>query len=278
MKRTIPAVGMTAALLASLLFSGCSFPGGTASSQAPATQETAAPSAEPTPTATTAPEPTPTPTPAAEAPVWGDQVFAKTFTAGDGATVLTASFTLPLVQNTDACPAGTAINDWYKQEGSSRMLEAEEQYEMAVADYDVSQAAGFPFSPTTQEMTYTVAYEDENLISIRRELYVAAEGAAHPSAFLLAETFDAATGEKLGFSRVFTDADTVRERVVDAFVSQYSLEDSRDAVTVAWQPERFYLSAEGYVFWLAGGELPGVNSPIEVTLSYESMEDVSVYG
>ena len=131
-------------------------------------------------------------------------MFAKTFTAGDGATVLTASFTLPLVQNTDACPAGTAINDWYKQEGSSRMLEAEEQYEMAVADYDVSQAAGFPFSPTTQEMTYTVAYEDENLISIRRELYVAAEGAAHPSAFLLAETFDAATGEKLGFSRVFT--------------------------------------------------------------------------
>ena len=46
-------------------------------------------------------------------------MFAKTFTAGDGATVLTASFTLPLVQNTDACPAGTAINDWYKQEGSA---------------------------------------------------------------------------------------------------------------------------------------------------------------
>ena len=239
----------------------------------PAPSPSASPETEPTPT----PSPEATPAPAAE-PVWGEQSFARTFTAGDGTTVLSVSYSLPLVQNTDACPAGTAINDWYKQEGSSRMLEAEEQYEMAVADYDVSQAAGFPFSPTTQEMTYTVAYEDENLISIRRELYVAAEGAAHPSAFLLAETFDAATGEKLGFSRVFTDADTVRERVVDAFVSQYSLEDSRDAVTVAWQPERFYLSAEGYVFWLAGGELPGVNSPIEVTLSYESMEDVSVYG
>ena len=57
MKRTIPAVGMTAALLASLLFSGCSFPGGTASSQAPATQETAAPSAEPTPAAEPMPNP-----------------------------------------------------------------------------------------------------------------------------------------------------------------------------------------------------------------------------
>lgn len=57
MKRTIPAVGMTAALLASLLFSGCSFPGDTASSQASATQETAAPSAEPTPAAEPVPNP-----------------------------------------------------------------------------------------------------------------------------------------------------------------------------------------------------------------------------
>ena len=251
---------------------------GLAACSGPAPEPTVTPSAEPTPTATAAPEPTPTPTPAAEAPVWGDQVFAKTFTAGDGATVLTASFTLPLVQNTDACPAGTAINDWYKQEGSSRMLEAEEQYEMAVADYDVSQAAGFPFSPTRQEMTSAVVYEDGGVISVRRELYVTTQGAAHPSVFLLAENFDAATGEKLSFARFFSDADAVRERVVDAFASQYGLEDSRDAVTVAWQPERFYLTEEGYVFWLAGGELPGVNSPIEVTLPYAVLEDVSLHG
>ena len=71
----------------------------------------------PTPIQTSTPVPTPTPTPAPAAPKWGDQVFAKTFTSGDGATVLTASFTLPLIQNTDACPAGTAINEWYKAEG-----------------------------------------------------------------------------------------------------------------------------------------------------------------
>lgn len=110
------------------------------------------------------------------APKWGDQVFAKTFTSGDGATVLTASFTLPLIQNTDACPAGAAINGWYKAEGASRMLEAEEAYEMAVADYDVSKAAGFPFYPTTQEMTYQIAYADEKVISVCRDLYVSSEG------------------------------------------------------------------------------------------------------
>lgn len=47
----------------------------------------------PTPIQTSTPVPTPTPTPAPAAPKWGDQVFAKTFTSGDGATVLTASFT-----------------------------------------------------------------------------------------------------------------------------------------------------------------------------------------
>ena len=47
---------------------------------------------------------------------------------------------------------------------------------------------------------------------------------------------------------------------------------------MAWQPERFYLTEEGYVFWLAGGELPGVNSPIEVTLPYAGLEDVSLHG
>lgn len=155
----------------------------------------------PTPIQTSTPVPTPTPTPAPAAPKWGDQVFAKTFTSGDGATVLTASFTLPLIQNTDACPAGAAINEWYKAEGASRMLEAEEAYEMAVADYDVSKAAGFPFYPTTQEMTYQIAYADEKVISVCRDLYVSSEGEAHPAVFLLSEQFDAVTGEKLDFIR-----------------------------------------------------------------------------
>ena len=64
------------------------------------------------------------------------------------------------------------------------MLEAEETYEMAVADYDVSKAAGFPFYPTTQEMTYQIAYADEKVISVCRDLYVSSEGRPpHPPSF-----------------------------------------------------------------------------------------------
>ena len=218
----------------------------------------------PTPIQTSTPVPTPTPTPAPAAPKWGDQVFAKTFTSGDGATVLTASFTLPLIQNTDACPAGTAINEWYKAEGASRMLEAEEAYEMAVADYDVSKAAGFPFYPTTQEMTYQIAYADEKVISVCRDLYVSSEGEAD----------------------FFTDADAVRARVVDALLDQRSelaaaVEQgtlTRDAITAAVQVDNFYCTAEGYVFWLQGGALPAMNSPLSAVLTYGAMKDVSVNG
>jgi hypothetical protein len=240
----------------------------------------------PTPIQTSTPVPTPTPTPAPAAPKWGDQVFAKTFTSGDGATVLTASFTLPLIQNTDACPAGAAINEWYKAEGASRMLEAEEAYEMAVADYDVSKAAGFPFYPTTQEMTYQIAYADEKVISVCRDLYVSSEGEAHPAVFLLSEQFDAVMGEKLDFTDFFTDADAVRARVVDALLDQRSelataVEQgtlTRDAITAAVQVDNFYCTAEGYVFWLQGGALPAMNSPLSAVLTYDAMKDVSADG
>ena len=225
----------------------------------------------PTPIQTSTPVPTPTPTPAPAAPKWGDQVFAKTFTSGDGATVLTASFTLPLIQNTDACPAGAAINEWYKAEGASRMLEAEEAYEMAVADYDVSKAAGFPFYPTTQEMTYQIAYADEKVISVCRDLYVSSEGEAHPAVFLLSEQFDAVMGEKLDFTDFFTDADAVRARVVQGTLT-------RDAITAAVQVDNFYCTAEGYVFWLQGGALPAMNSPLSAVLTYDAMKDVSADG
>ena len=166
------------------------------------------------------------------------------------------------------------------------MLEAEETYEMAVADYDVSKAAGFPFYPTTQEMTYQIAYADEKVISVCRDLYVSSEGEAHPAVFLLSEQFDAVTGEKLDFTDFFTDADAVRARVVDALLDQRSelaaaVEQgtlTRDAITAAVQVDNFYCTAEGYVFWLQGGALPAMNSPLSAVLTYGAMKDVSVNG
>ena len=239
------------------------------------------PSAEPTPSAVPTPtsEPTPTPTPA-EPPVWGDQSFSRTFTAGDGTTVLSVEYILPLIQNTDACPAGTAINDWYKKEGSSLLASAEDNYEAAVSDYEVSKTAGYTFTPTSEQISYEVTYTDSMVYSIRRTWNVTG-GMPYPSTFLLAEQFDAQTGIKLGFADLFSDADKVRDRVVAAFLKQEEIKAGQftEAQIIAvYQPENFCLTEDGYTFWIQGNDLPALHSPVEITLSYDSMKDVSLHG
>lgn len=249
-----------------------------AACHSPAPAETLPPSAPPRPAETAGPVQS-TPTPPPELPVWGEQTFSRAFCAGDGTPVLQVSYTLPMVQNAAACPAGAAINAWYQAEGQARLTEAEEQHEAQVADYDVSSALGFSFQPTVEEMRSEVVYEAQGIISIRRELYVSF-GGAHPTVYRLSEQFHAETGEKLAFADFFTDADTVMGRVADAFWETELGEGalSREEVAVACHPENFYCTEEGYVFWIQGGSLPAVNSPLEVTIPWDRFADVSRYG
>lgn len=216
----------------------------------------------------------------AEAPVWGETHFSKDFTAGDGTVILQVDYALPQVQNPDACPAGAAINAWYESEGQNRLKEDEESYELAVADYEVSQSLGFDYQAPVREMSSEVIYQSEGVISVRRTLY-SNYGGAHPLAFRLSEQFDAASGKKLAFSDFFTDTAAVVSRVTEAFLTQSELRDgsyTQEGITVAVQPENFYLTDGGYVFWIQGGSLPAVNSPVEVTLSYDQLADWSVHG
>ena len=241
------------------------------------------PSAEPAPTPTPSVQPVPTPSapvetepaPAAQ-PVWGEQSFDRTFTAGDGTTVLSVSYALPLVQNTDACPAGAAINSWYKAQGSDLLSYAEDNYELAVSDYEVSKASGFSFTPTTEEMTYEVTYAGGDAYSIRRTWTVTG-AMPYPSTFRLSEQFDAATGAKLGFADLFADADGVRERVVAAFLAQEEIAAggfTEAQITAVYQPEHFYLTEDGFVFWIQGNDLAALHSPVEVTLSFDALADL----
>ena len=237
------------------------------------TASTPEPTVSAVPTATPTPEPEPEPTatqpplPTAD-PDWGEQVFARDFTAGDGTQVLSVSYCLPLVLNSDEYPAGEAINQWYKNEGASRMAEAEEAYELAVSDYEVSSDSNLPFQATVQEMTYEVTRQDETVVSIRREWYVNS-GGPHPSVFRLSEQFDPVTGNKLGFADFFTDANAVSEAAIDALTAAYGLE--RSSVAAAFQPESFYFTEEGCTFWIQGGQLPGVNSALEASVPYAGL-------
>ena len=244
-------------------------------------EETPAPAPLPTapPVETPAPE-TPVPAPVPQPWAWGEQTVSRTFTAGDGTVVMRISYVLPSVHVGPAGsnPAGEAVNAWYEAEGKARLREAEEAYEMAVADYEVSSAMGYAFEPTTQEMSSQVTYEAQGVVSVRRELYVSF-GGAHPFVSCLSEQFDAATGEKLAFADFFTDTQTVMERVVCAFAAQDGLAGiSEEEILAACQPENFYLTGDGYVFWIQGGSLPAVNSPIEAVIPFDQMSDVRAHG
>ena len=241
------------------------------------------PSADPAPTPSPSAQPVPSPSAPAETepapaadPVWGEQSFDRTFTAGDGTTVLSVSYALPLVQNTDACPAGAAINSWYKAQGSDLLGYAEDNYELAVSDYEVSKASGFDFTPTAERMDYAVTYAGEDYYSIRRSWTITG-AMPYSSQFCLSEQFDAATGDKVGFADLFDDADGVRERVVAAFLAQEEIAAggfTEAQITAVYQPEHFYLSDGGYVFWIQGNDLPALHSPVEVTLSFDALADL----
>lgn len=263
--------GLLAAALAVCL-SACTQPDPTPSGS---------PSAEPIPSVSPSDTPAASSTPvASEAPVWGNQSFSRTFTAGDGTTVLSVDYELPMIQNTDTCPAGAAINDWYKDEGSSLLSNAEDNYEASVSDYEVSKTAGYDFTATTEEMSYQVTYADHILYSIRRTWNVTG-GMPYPSTFYLAEQFDAKTGIKLGFADLFSDADTVQKRVVEAFLKQDEIvagQFTEAQIIAVYQPENFCLTDQGYTFWIQGNDLPALHSPVEVTLPYDSMKDVSLRG
>ena len=73
-------------------------------------------------------------------------------------------------------------------------------------------------------------------------------------------------------AEVYPDMDAL----LAAAVEQGTL--TRDAITAAVQVDNFYCTAEGDVFWLQGGALPAMNSPLSAVLTYGAMKDVSVNG
>lgn len=228
----------------------------------------------PSPSPSATPAPTPAATPGTAAPLtWGDQTFTRSFNAGDGTLVMQVTYTLPLAQNAEQNPAAKAINAWYKQLGADLLATAEENYEMVVAGYDVSKATGLPFQPTLEEMTFEITAAAP-CVSIRREYYVNS-GAPSPVVFRFSEQFDPATGTQLRFADFFADGDAMVDQVTEAFLAQSDIAQAlqsgaltADQVAVALQPENFYFSDGGYVFWIQAGDLPATHSYIEVTIPY----------
>ncbi len=240
------------------------------------------PTPTPTPTAAPLPTPSPTPEPVYVPPVLSSQRFSQTFTAEDGTELLSAAYTLPDFENREASAALTAISAWYAALGEDMLSTAAFTAQDASADYELSGAQDIPFLPGSEEMDFQCTYQNERVISFSRTFYATIAGTAHPTVLRLGDLFDLVTGEELTFTQCFTDAIAASEQALRSVLSSETvagltaqgMESAR--IQAAFQPERFYLTEEGFVFWFQADDLGISGSPIEVTVPYSALKEYLV--
>lgn len=255
-----------AGLLALLLLSGCAAPQPN-------------PSPVPTPTAAVAaPTPTPVPTPPAEGAVWGERVYAMDYTADDGTLLLSVSYTLPCLENAGNYPPYQAVNDYFLQVEDDLLSAAQSRADQLEDDYALSLENGTEFAPGSEEMGYAFTRQTERYVSLKRTFYITSEGAAHPTVFCWSEQLDLSDGHKMSFADCFTDPETAAQRASDAVASSSQAAELESGglapgtLAAAFQPEHYYLSDQGFVFWYQAEELGANNSPVEITVSYRTFD------
>lgn len=251
----------------------------TACSPAPA-NPTPVPSALPSVPVEDAPPVSSEPASPSEPPSWEDRTYTMDFTAGDETILLSVSYTLPYLSNSGDYPPWQAVNAYYDRVEADLIASAEEHAEQARSDYELTAQSGLSYQVGSEEMDYTIVRQTGRYVSLTREFYVTAEGAAHPSVFLWSEQLDLTTGKLVRFADCFTDPNTAAQRVLDAVLATQEAAELQEAgisagkLTAALQPEHFYLTDQGFVFWYQSEELGTNHSPIEIPVSYESFDGI----
>ena len=255
-----------AGLLALLLLPGCASP-------------QAVPTQTPSPSAivSSVPTATPVPTPPAEGAVWGERVYAMNYTADDGTQLLTVSYTLPCLENAGDYPPYQAVNDYFLQVEDDLIAAAQARANQLEDDYSLSLENGTSFVPGSEEMSYTFTRQTSRYVSLKRTFYITSEGAAHPTVFCWSEQLDLSDGHKMSFADCFTDPETAAQRASDAVSTSSQAAElglAPGTLIAAFQPEHYYLSDQGFVFWYQAGDLGANNSPVEITVSYRTFDGV----
>lgn len=231
---------------------------------------------ETTPTPTLVESPAPEET-APQQPVWTDQTFAKDFTADDGTVVMSVEYVFPDIENAGEVPAWQKIQDYYAAEGMAYLSDAADLAGYAAGDYEVAQAMGEDFLPYGESMSYRLALQTEELVSVVRSYYAnSVTGAAHPSNFQFSETFDLATGEKLDLWACFTDPNAGRTRVLDLLEQKGADAGyARESLEAELNDAYFYLNDEGLVVYYQPDTLaPYAAGLLEFTLPYADLQDL----
>ena len=232
-------------------------------------------------------EPSPSPSPAPEAPeetaptpaelIWTDQDFSQDFTAGDGTVVMTVDYVFPDIQDYEADPAWAAIHDYYAAEGAAYLENAQELAGYASGDYEVAQALGGDFLPYGESHSYRLSLQTGAVASLVRSYYSnSISGAAHPTYYQFSETFDLATGERLGLDDCFTDAAGARTRILDALAEAGGDAGfTREALEEQFHDAYFYLTEDHFVFYYQPDTVaPHAAGLLEFSVAYDDLRDL----
>lgn len=233
----------------------------------------------PTPSPTAGPTPAPVESPAPTGLVWRDQVFEQSFTAKDGAALMTARYLVPGVADAADNPAWAAIDAYYLSEGESYLETAQETAALAEGDYEATQAMGYDFAPYAEESYYAVTLQTGTVVSFRRTYY-SAVGGPYPATFQFSEQFSLKDGSRLNFASCFSDPAAAKAAVLVEIGAQIAKREDAASFDLtrlerAFREDFFYLTADSMVFYFQEDELtPHAAGIPEFPIPYDSLEGV----
>ncbi len=215
-----------------------------------------APKMSPSPTVPPPPSPVPTatvtPAPVAVAPVWGTQIDScrETVPGHPDLMLVEGNFSLPYIENAAGVGAYEAINRWYAKLMEGLKGDVAENMAIALDDFETSRSLSIPFLGYSDEETYKLIYQREDMAVFLRAHYAHSSG-PYPTLLYFADRFDLNTGAPLRFADFFTDSDGA-EAAILAEVKRQGAERpqyDQEAISSAFNREFFYPTEEGLLFF-----------------------------
>ena len=203
-------------------------------------------------------------TPAAPDAIDGDVIVerntvGKTYQAGDGTVILTATVSVPEITDDRYPEAAAVINEYYRNRQENHLVYAEEElYPYADYAYSNSSLHGEAFLPHSTERFFEVEYNTQGYLSVLTTV-VESSGTEYSELSVVAETFEMSHGGLVTGAYLFNcSADVAADRIrnlittqiaaeIEAGVSGY-YEGYEALVESGFQLDRFYLTEEGIVF------------------------------
>ncbi len=264
MKRKYIALLLALSLVLSLALCACGGGGGEPEPDTPPAQATDVPEG---------------PAPDAGLPEVESQEYHHEYTAEDGTVLLVCDYTLPFFPDAAPDSAGAIISAYYAELMDELIAEGPAYLEWAQTEYN---EAGVNY-PYADEDSYEETFRDDACISFLRQHYSYA-GGAHPSTVLFAETFRVADGFRVSANDLFSvEQGTWRPAVIQAIRDQmaeqgwenYYEEYTTEAIDAVFQPDQFYLTEDGIVWFFQAYDVAPYAAGIPTfTIPYDQLGEM----